>query len=888
MANVILDSGESAYVNLLWQGGTPPYTAKTYSSNSISCSSSSTLLNTFTTSNAFLHIKVSPTSTAYYCYTVTDSASNPVTSSITGQPPRIVVNPALASVTVTSSSSNVISGNPVNLTASWVGGTPEFAARLYESSTSSCGSTFKLLQTKSGITSNTVSFSIIPTSSAYYCVSVSDSAVDPSVAYNISSSKLNEPTGIALSSSGGNLYVTNYYNSGNVISNVTIINITSKSAVGVVSNPFAPSPNIYHPNGIEFSPSGAYAYISDSGSSNIFIMNTSTNTITGSINEAVINGTYPFSTSTAFNKFGTYAYEANNGNSTLSIISTSTNTIIYTIFSGALSDPFGIKLAPSGAYAYVSNQGSSNVVILNISSNTITGALPAGFNAPRGIVFSPSGAYVYIANNNAGISIINTSTGANYSYLSTTSFGLSVPNGITISSSGKTVYVADSTNLVVLNTGIESSETASPVYVQVNSPPAPSTPSSAPEIFNVKINDSVSNTSTSNIPVVTAYLLSSSGKVISTNQYMQNQMPAIISVTSPEYVVFSFACGFTSGGRSYNFADNVYGVGMTDSCGSNYTLIGGGRTIIYSETANTENVTKTPNVTITVTKEKPILEFVKECGDSQYNASLPNICTTEAEISTLGNQLKAELYLNNILVGNTSTIITDNVSLPGNYTFHFATQGNGNYTNASIFYTFAISPPENISKPSQNKQQLPKVLLINLRNQASTNLNNLSVSKNITVEINSTNEKALIGISSENQTGPFSMKIINATNISTPPPAGTKVISAINITLYSNSSKGMTLNMTLGYSCNAGFKSVSPYILENSTWKPIPNYRINNSTCQVSFEIPSDPIVGLLAVLPSHTVNNSSGSVVLWAIIIVIIIILVVIYLKRPQQKGFK
>jgi hypothetical protein len=369
---------------------------------------------------------------------------------------------------------------------------------------------------------------------------------------------------------------------------------------------------------------------------------------------------------------------------------------------------------------------------------------------------------------------------------------------------------------------------------------------------------------------------------------MQNQMPAIISVTSPEYVVFSFACGFTSGGRSYNFADNVYGVGMTDSCGSNYTLIGGGRTIIYSETANTENVTKTPNVTITVTKEKPILEFVKECGDSQYNASLPNICTTEAEISTLGNQLKAELYLNNILVGNTSTIITDNVSLPGNYTFHFATQGNGNYTNASISYTFAISPPENISKPSQNKQQLPKVLLINLRNQASTNLNNLSVSKNITVEINSTNEKALIGISSENQTGPFSMKIINATNISTPPPAGTKVISAINITLYSNSSKGMTLNMTLGYSCNAGFKSVSPYILENSTWKPIPNYRINNSTCQVSFEIPSDPIVGLLAVLPSHTVNNSSGSVVLWAVIIVIIIILVVIYLKRPQQKGFK
>ena len=885
MANVILDSGESAYVNLLWSGGTPPYTAKTYTSNSVSCSSSSTLLNTSTTSNTFLHLKVSPTATTYYCYTVTDSAANPVTGSVTTpQPAKIVVNPALASVTVSSSSSNINSGEQVTLNASWIGGTPPFAAYLYESGTSQCGSTFKLLQKKSGISSNTVSFNAIPSSSGYYCVSVSDSAVDPSVAYTINGPGFNGPVGIALSGSGGNLYVTNYNPS-----NVVIINISTKAVVGTVSDPFSPNSNIYHPNLIESSPSGAYAYLSNSGSSNIFIINTSTNTITGSINEAVINGVFPFPTGTAFNNAGTFAYEANYENNTISIIDTSANTITHTI-SGGLSGPFGIKIAPSGAYAYVSNLGSSNVVILNTSSNTITAVLPAGFNAPRGIVFSPSGAYAYITNNNAGISIINTSTKANYTYLSTSSYGLSGPDGITLSPSGKTAYVVNSTNLVVLNTGIESSETTSPVYVQVNLPPAPSSSSSsAPQIYNVKINDSVSNASSSNIPVVTAYLLSSSGKLISTNQYMQNQMPAIIPVTSPEYVVFSFACSFTSGGMSYSFADNVYGIGMTNGCGSNYTLVGGTRTIIYSEMANTKNITKISNVTVTVTKEKPTLEFVKECSNFQYNASISNTCSTEAEISTPGNQLKAQLYLNNLLVGNTSTIITDNVSLPGNYTFRFATQGNGNYTNASISYTFAITAPINISKQRNSTPPQPHVLTINLHNQAYASLNNLSVSNNTTLEINSTNEKTIIHISSENQSGPFSLKIINATNISAATPAGMKVISAINITLNSNSSNGITLNMTMGYSCNNGFKSVSPYILKNSVWTPITNYHINNSTCQISFEIPSDPVVGLLAVLPSHTVNNPSGSVVLWVVILAVIIILAIIYLlKRLQRRKFK
>ena len=901
MANVILDSGESAYVNLLWSGGTPPYTAKTYTSNSLSCSSSSTLLNTSTTSNTFLHLKVSPTATTSYCYTVTDSAANPVTGSNTApQPAKIVVNPALASVTVSSSSSNINSGQQITLNASWIGGTPPFAAYLYESGTSQCGSTFKLLQKKSGISSNTVSFNAIPSSSGYYCVSVSDSAVDPSVAYLINSPKLNEPTGIALSRSGGNLYVTNYYNNAPpasppyVSSNVTIINISTKAAVGVVSDPLAPTANVFHPNGIEFSPSGAYAYISNSGGGNVLIMNTSTNTITSSIEFYSI---FPTPGGTAFNNAGTLAYETNYANNSIVIINTSTNTIIHAInniFTVQLLEPFGIKIAPSGAYAYVSNIGSpSSVVILSTSSNTITAALSAGFNSPRGIVFSPSGAYAYITNNGGGISIINTTTGADYTYLFTTSYGLSGPNGITLSSSGRTAYVVNGgdNNIMVLNTGIESSETTSPVYVQVNSPPAPSSSSSssAPQIYNVKINDSVSNASSSNIPVVTAYLLSSSGKLISTNQYMQNQMPAIIPVTSPEYVVFSFACSFTSGGMSYSFADNVYGIGMTNGCGSNYTLVGGTRTIIYSEMANTKNITKISNVTVTVTKEKPTLEFVKECSNFQYNASISNTCSTEAEISTPGNQLKAQLYLNNLLVGNTSTVITDNVSLPGNYTFRFATQGNGNYTNASISYTFAITAPINISKQRNSMPPQPHVLTINLHNQAYASLNNLSVSNNTTLEINSTNEKTIIRISSENQSGPFSLKIINATNIPATTPAGMKVISAINITLNSNSSNSMTLNMTMGYSCNAEFKSVSPYILENSVWTPITNYHINNSTCQISFEIPSDPIVGLLAVLPSHTVNNPSGSVVLWVVILAVIIILAIIYLlKRLQRRKFK
>ena len=589
-------------------------------------------------------------------------------------------------------------------------------------------------------------------------------------------------------------------------------------------------------------------------------MNTSTNEITGSI--SVPNypptgtvTTFSFPTSTAFTNSGEYAYETNYGFSNTVIINTSTNSIIRTL-TGGFSSPFGIEFSPSGAYAYVTNLGSSNVVVLNTSTGTVTSMLTAGtFSSPRFIAFSPSGAYAYITDNNAGISIVNTSTGGNYSYLSTQSFGLNGPQGIALSKSGKTAYIVDggSDYVTVLSTGIESATSATPVHVSVYAPSHQS--SSAPEIYNVMINDNISDSLQSNIPVITAYLLSSDGKVISSNSYFQNQLPAIISITSPESAVFSFACSFVSGGRQYRFADNVYGIGITYGCGSNYTLVGGQRTVLYSSQQNTSNVSAT------VKKAKPLLEFVKECQSSTYDAANPVLCATEAEISTNNSQLQAELYLNGVLVGNTFNTISKTESLPGNYSFTFKTAGNENYTGANVSYSFSIIAQQKTSPNSTS------AIVLNSSERSKT-IPAINLSENHTELINFTNANARFLISlSSGIPGTYSVKISNVTNTAYLPPSGMSVVSAVNISVTPYS-PALEVNITMGYLCNnTSGSQAKPYVFANGTWTPAKSYSTDNSTCEVTFKSPSSAEVALFAPVsktaPSavnSTSNNATSS----------------------------
>ena len=101
------------------------------------------------------------------------------------------------------------------------------------------------------------------------------------------------------------------------------INTTTNTITGYITS------GIDEPKGVAFSPSGAYAYVTNFGSGNVAIINTVTGAVTGSINSGI-------------------------------------------------SNPYGVAFSPSGTYAYVANPVYNNVIIINTASNTVTGSITAG------------------------------------------------------------------------------------------------------------------------------------------------------------------------------------------------------------------------------------------------------------------------------------------------------------------------------------------------------------------------------------------------------------------------------------------------------------------------------------------------------------------------------
>ena len=182
----------------------------------------------------------------------------------------------------------------------------------------------------------------------------------------------NEPPGVAFSPTGSYAYITNYGSS-----NVMIVNTSTSNVVSAITLGFS------SPIGVAFAPSGAYAYVVNYGTNNVVIINTATNTVSGSIT-AGISGPY----GVAFAPSGAYAYVANYGVSNVVIVSTLTSAVVGSVAGGFIG-PVGISFMPSGTSAYVTNWGASNVVVVNTAASSVTSSVTGGFNHPYGVALAP-------------------------------------------------------------------------------------------------------------------------------------------------------------------------------------------------------------------------------------------------------------------------------------------------------------------------------------------------------------------------------------------------------------------------------------------------------------------------------------------------------------------
>jgi YVTN family beta-propeller protein len=122
---------------------------------------------------------------------------------------------------------------------------------------------------------------------------------------------------------------------------------------------------------------------------------------------------------------GATAYVCNNGSADVSVIDTATNTVTGTIPVG--DHPNGMAITPDGATVYVANDGGNTVSAISTATNTVTATIPVG-SGPLNIAVNSAGTTAYVTNSNAGtVSVIDTATNA----VTATIAGASFPRGIT-------------------------------------------------------------------------------------------------------------------------------------------------------------------------------------------------------------------------------------------------------------------------------------------------------------------------------------------------------------------------------------------------------------------------------------------------------------------------
>jgi YVTN family beta-propeller protein len=221
------------------------------------------------------------------------------------------------------------------------------------------------------------------------------------VQQTISDSSFNEPYTITINAAGTKAYVTNSNST-----TVTIIDIATNTVTGTIGGFDGPS-------GLVITPDGNYAYVNNYGGpilgsgkgTTVRVVDLNTNTIVG---PPLTVGLAP--ASLAITPDGAYVYvisyvDGNPGTGTISIIRTSDNSVEPSAIAG-FSGPFAIAITPNGKYAYVTNFGSNNfspvgttVSVVDLSSNTISATITVGIQ-PSGLAITPAGAYAYVSNYN--------------------------------------------------------------------------------------------------------------------------------------------------------------------------------------------------------------------------------------------------------------------------------------------------------------------------------------------------------------------------------------------------------------------------------------------------------------------------------------------------------
>jgi YVTN family beta-propeller protein len=229
---------------------------------------------------------------------------------------------------------------------------------------------------------------------------------------------------------------------------ISLIDTTTNTSTGTITGLFSPAQVIFSPDG-KF----AYVILSSSDPAQIAVINTATQLVTTTLSFPTQDTDHPLSI--AITPDGTKLYVGTfnlfTDNTSVGVYNLTTNTTTAFDINSAASDFPGVGMAitPDGTKAYVSD--STFVYSINTATNVVSSPITVG-NFPRDIAITPSGTQAWVTNQNDGtVSVINTATNLVTNTITLTS-GVNSLFGIAISPDGQFAYVAEKNNLVRINT----------------------------------------------------------------------------------------------------------------------------------------------------------------------------------------------------------------------------------------------------------------------------------------------------------------------------------------------------------------------------------------------------------------------------------------------------
>ena len=196
-----------------------------------------------------------------------------------------------------------------------------------------------------------------------------------------------------------------------------------------------------HPVGVAVTPDGVHAYVTNSESNNVSVIDLTHNTVTATIPV----GTGPVGV--AVTPDGRYVYVPNHGSGNLSVISIPSNIVTATIPVGAGTQ--GVAIIPDGRHAYITNHDSNNLSVIDLTHNTVTATIPVG-TGPLVVAVTPDGHHSYVPNHDSGnVSVIN---------LTHNTVTVTIPVGtgplvVAVTPDGRYAYITnhDSSNVSVID-----------------------------------------------------------------------------------------------------------------------------------------------------------------------------------------------------------------------------------------------------------------------------------------------------------------------------------------------------------------------------------------------------------------------------------------------------